>query len=56
MEPETYYVDIPSIQCIQNVDACWIPVATFDNRKEAIEYAQKTFGADENGCICLVTG
>lgn len=46
-----FYVDIPLEEGEE-----WRNVATFNTRKEAIEYAQKQFGADKNGKVSLVSG
>jgi glycine/serine hydroxymethyltransferase len=56
MANETWYVDIPTLESANDEEAPWIPVATFSTYAEAIEYTQKHFGADENGCILLITG
>lgn len=50
-EPEHFYVDVPNT----NGGDEWQNVLTCDTREEAIKYAMETFGADENGCICLVS-
>lgn len=46
----TYAVDIPIISSED-----WENVAYFDTREEAVTFVQQRFGADENGCICLVS-
>ncbi len=51
-----YYVDIPSIECVNNPDGPYISVAQFATKEEAIAFAQEQFGADENGQIQIVTG
>lgn len=50
-----YYVDIPSLECVDNPDGAWKNVATFKTREEALKFAQEHFGADENGTVKLVT-
>lgn len=59
IEPErgddiAYAVDIP--QCFNGdpIDE-WYCVDYFKTKEEAIKYAQEHFGADENGCVCLVS-
>lgn len=45
-----YYVDIPQLSSEE-----WINVETFPTYEEALKYAQEHFGADSNGCVCLIT-
>lgn len=45
-----FYVDIPQIDKEE-----WINVAVFETKEEAIAFVQETFGADENGCINLIS-
>lgn len=59
IEPErgddiTYAVDIP--QCFNGdpIDK-WYNVACFKTEEEAIEFAQKHFGADKDGNVCLIS-
>jgi hypothetical protein len=52
----TYYVDIPTADCIDNPDGAYKHVATFPTKKEAIAFAREHFGADDNGNVSLVTG
>lgn len=56
MSKEIWYVDIPSLECMDNTEGPWLAAATFNNKTEAIKFAQDTFGADETGSVCLVTG
>ena len=56
MSQETWYVDIPSLACAYDEESSWIPMATFNSKQEALDYARITFGADEEGRIQLVTG
>lgn len=52
LEEETqFYIDVPPT----NGSDEWHHVATFKTKKEAIEYAKKHFGADENGMISIVS-
>ncbi len=46
-----FYVDVPNT-CGGDE---WQNILTCDTREEAIKYAMEKFGADENGCICLVS-
>lgn len=48
----TYHVDIPRSD-INNKE--WINVENFNSRSEAIKFAMKHFGADENGMICIIS-
>lgn len=46
-----FYVDVPN----PNIDTVeWINIESFGTKEEAIAFAQKHFGADENGCVSLV--
>ncbi len=45
-----YYVDIPT-----DKDGVWKNTNTFFSRDEAIAFARAKYGADKNGCICLIT-
>lgn len=53
---KTFYVDLPTEDCIGNEDGVWKNVTTCSTFQEAIAFAQKNFGADEHGRVCLVTG
>lgn len=60
VEPEkgediTYSVDIPKINEEGKPQEEWYCVEYFTTEKEAIEYAIKYFGADENGNINLIS-
>ena len=33
----------------------WVNIEYFETKKEAIKFAQKTFGADKSGKVCLVS-
>ena len=45
-----YYVDIPT----DSQDGVWKNTDTFFSRDEAIAFARAKYGADENGCVCLI--
>lgn len=45
-----YYVDIPNAD-----NSNWTFIAEFDNKKNAIAFAQNRFGADKEGKINLIT-
>ena len=47
-----YAVDIPNSNDPEN---SWVNLDYFSSKKEALAYVQKTFGADSQGRICLVT-
>ena len=48
---KTYAIDVPNGY---DPEAAWINYDYFDTREEAIKFARQHFGADENGCICLL--
>lgn len=50
-----YAIDIPKVNGKGEPIEEWYCVKMFKNKEEAIEYAQKYFGADENGNICLLS-
>lgn len=47
-----FAVDLPNPQ---DIDGEWVNVEYFDTRQEAIDFCKEHFGADDNGCICLVS-
>jgi hypothetical protein len=49
---QTYPVDIPNSY---DPTGNWINLDSFDTKADAIAYVRETFGADEDGCICLVS-
>ena len=51
-EYDRYYVDVPDID---NPEGPWKNIDSFCSFEEAVEFV-KTFGGDEQGCICLVSG
>ena len=55
MVKKRYYVDIPSIRGVDSDDDAWLNVEVFDTKKEAIEFAQKCWGADKHGNVNVVT-
>jgi hypothetical protein len=55
-EQRTYYVDIPTSEAIGDPEGAFQNVAVFHTHKEAIEFAQREFGADNQGRVQLVTG
>lgn len=49
----TWLVDVPNSA---NPDAeVWVEVAEFDTQPQAIAFTREKYGADEKGCICLVS-
>jgi|APSaa5957512622_1039677.scaffolds.fasta_scaffold254127_2 hypothetical protein len=45
-------VDIPNPL---DIEGPWVMIKDFGDREAAITYLQDVLGADENGCICLIT-
>jgi hypothetical protein len=50
---EQYAVDIP--QFFPDYEMEWQCIDYFPSREEALKFVQEKFGADENGCICLIS-
>lgn len=50
------YVDIPTIECVENDDGPYEHVASFEKRADAVKFCQDHFNADENGNVCLISG
>lgn len=50
------WVDIPTDGVFDDPNCSWKNVASFNTRAEAIAFAQKYFGADEEGRVSLVVG
>jgi hypothetical protein len=50
-----FYVDIPRLDSSGNPAEEWMMVESFETNEEAIEFAIKHFGADENGMICIIS-
>ena len=46
-----FYVDLPTQDCIGNEDGAWKNVTSCSTLQEAIAFAQKHFGADEQGRV-----
>jgi hypothetical protein len=57
IEELTYHaaVDIPKINPDGTPSDEWYCIDYFKDKKEAIAYAMKHFGADENGMVCLIS-
>src|SRR5437660_9914505 len=51
-----FYVDIPTEECVNNINGAWKNVAHCSTREEVISFAREHFGADEEGRVCLVSG
>lgn len=45
-----WWVDIPT----SRKDG-WENTGTFFSREKALAFAKEEYGADENGCVCLLT-
>jgi hypothetical protein len=43
-----YIIDLPNPY---DIGSPWVEIGQFNSRKEMIDFAQKTFGADEEGKI-----
>ena len=52
MMSNTYFVDVPDAR---DAESPWINCSDFETKEEAIQFARHHFGADENGCICLIS-
>ena len=50
-----YYVDIPRPQAVISDDDSWENIAEFETKAEAVEFAQRIFGADKDGKVNLIT-
>jgi hypothetical protein len=56
MMGERYSIDLPdSFGPYEDTGTSWREVATFESREEAIAWAVATYGADEEGRICVVS-
>jgi hypothetical protein len=55
-EQRNFYVDIPMAEAIGDPNGAFQEVAVFHTKKEAIEFAKREFGADNQGRVQLVTG
>jgi len=47
-----YSIDVPNGY---DAEAAWINYNCFETKEEAVKFAMHHFGADENGCICLLS-
>ena len=47
-----FAVDLPNAE---DIDGEWVDVEYFDTYEEAVAFCKEHFGADDNGCICLVS-
>ena len=46
-----FAVDIPPVDSTSP----WVVIEIFDNKKEALNFAQTIFGCDDNGFLCLIS-
>jgi len=53
-EQQTFYVDIPTEDCVNNDSGAWHNVGEFPTEKEALAFAAEHFGADGRGRVFLV--
>jgi hypothetical protein len=53
-EQRTFYVDIPTEDCINSDSGAWHNVGEFDTEAEALAFAKEHFGADSRGRVFLV--
>jgi hypothetical protein len=51
----TYFVDIPQTNGNGKPSEEWLNVESFKTRLDAIDFAKKHFGADENGMVSLIS-
>ena len=49
-----WWIDIPT-DVYDGADATWKNTGTFFSREEAIAFAMAEYGADEDGCVRLIT-
>ena len=47
-----YAIDVPNGY---DPESAWINYNCFETKEEAVKVAMHHFGADENGCICLLS-
>ena len=50
-----FFVDIPKVNGDGTPSEEWYNVQSFKTKKLAIKFAQKHFGADENGMVSLIS-
>ena len=53
-QAQTFYVDIPTEDCINDDSGAWHNVGQFDTEAAALAFAKKHFGADQTGRVFLV--
>jgi hypothetical protein len=53
-ESQTFYVDIPTEDCVDNDSGAWHNVGTFYTEAGALAFAEEHFGADARGRVFLV--
>jgi hypothetical protein len=53
-ESQTFYVDIPTEDCINDDSGAWHNVGQFDTEAAALAFAKEHFGADVRGRVFLV--
>lgn len=53
-EQQTFYVDIPTEDCVNNESGAWHNVGEFASEAEALAFATEHFGADSRGRVFLV--
>jgi hypothetical protein len=53
-ESRTFYVDIPSGDCIGDDSGAWHNVGAFNTEAAALAFAEECFGADARGRVFLV--
>ncbi len=53
-ESQTFYVDIPSEDCIGDDSGAWHNVGAFNTEAAALAFAEEHFGADARGRVFLV--
>lgn len=52
----TYYIDIPTVDCIDNPDGAWRNVAIKKSKRAAVAFIRKHFGpCDKDGRISLIS-
>lgn len=51
MATKSWYIDVPPA----DPEMEWSNVATFDNKKDAIKFVQKYYGADKEGKVSLIS-
>lgn len=49
-----WWIDIPTSRK-DGSDNIWENTGTFFSREKALAFAKEEYGADEKGCVCLIT-